>query len=215
MYFKDRLDAAMQLVPLLEKYRNEQGVILAVPRGGVPIGHYLANHFNFPFELLMTKKLGHPQEPEFAIGAVTLEGSVVDEGHDVSPRWVEKETARIRQALQDRYHRFMGERKPLSALEGKTLIVVDDGIATGRTILAAIPMLRMKAPKRIVVAVPVAPPDAAAEFGAVVDDFVCVYSPADFWGVGSFYQNFEQVEDEEVAALLHQLNARGNRGQRS
>ncbi|MBK9013957.1 MAG: phosphoribosyltransferase [Saprospiraceae bacterium] len=207
MYFRNRFDAAQQLAPLLEKYRNEKGVILAVPRGGVPIGHYLAKYFGFPLELLLTKKLGHPLQPEFAIGAVTLEDSFVDEGFDLPPDFIEKEITRIRKELQRRYKSFMGDRKPID-LKGKTVIVVDDGIATGRTIMAAIKLLRKKQPKWLVVAVPVAPPSAASEFEGLVDDFICVYTPEDFFGVGGFYEDFEQVEDSEVMALLRELNGR-------
>ncbi len=207
MYFRNRFDAAQQLAPLLEKYRNEEGVILAVPRGGVPIGHYLAKYFGFPLELLLTKKLGHPLEPEFAIGAVTLEDSFVDEGFDLPPDFIEKEITQIRKALERRYKSFMGDRQPID-LKGKTVIVVDDGIATGRTIMAAIKLLRKKQPKRLVVAVPVAPPSAASEFEGLADDFICVYTPEDFFGVGGFYEDFEQVEDSEVMALLLELNGR-------
>ncbi|MCF8245033.1 MAG: hypothetical protein K9J37_11355 [Saprospiraceae bacterium] len=207
MYFKNRLDAARQLVPLLEKYRNEKGVILAVPRGGVPIGHYLANYFRFPLELLLTKKLGHPLQPEFAIGAVTLEDSFVNEGYNLSPRFIEDEIKRIRAELQRRYDAFMDGRKPID-LKGKTVIVVDDGIATGRTIMAAIKLLRKRQPKRLVVAVPVAPPETARELKPLVDDFVCLHMPASFLGVGGFYEDFEQVGDSEVMALLRELNSR-------
>jgi putative phosphoribosyl transferase len=207
MYFKDRLDAAMQLVPLLEKYKNEAGVVLAVPRGGVPIGYYLAKHFGFPLELLLTKKLGHPLQPEFAIGAVTLEDSFVDDDYDLSPDFIQAEIKRIRQELLRRYKAFMGDRQP-TELKDKTVIVVDDGIATGRTIKAAIKLLRRKEPKQLIVAVPVAPANTGQEFAGLVDDFICVYSPDEFYGVGAFYEDFEQVEDNEMMALLHELNTR-------
>ena len=207
MYFRNRLDAARQLAPLLEKYRNEEGVVLAVPRGGVPIGHYLAKYFNFPLELLLTKKLGHPNQPEFAIGAVTLEDSFVEDRYNVPPDYIEKEVKRIRKELQLRYEKFMGGRQPVD-LKGKTVIVVDDGIATGQTILATLQLLRNKQPKRLVVAVPVASPEAAAEFEALVDDFVCLYTPVQFYGVGAFYDDFEQVGDAEVVTLLRELNNR-------
>ncbi|MBL7724525.1 MAG: phosphoribosyltransferase [Chitinophagaceae bacterium] len=205
MYFIDRYDAATQLIPLLEKYRNEKGVILAVPRGGVPIGYYLAKHFNFPLDLLMTKKLGHPANGEFAIGAVSLEGSIVEETKGVPEQYIREETQRIREQLEERYKKFMGDKKPVD-IKGKTVIVVDDGIATGRTILSTIKLLRKKEPGKIVVAVPVSSGEAAKRIKQVVDDFICLHTPYPFYGVGNFYDDFSQVEDEEVLQLLNELN---------
>jgi predicted phosphoribosyltransferase len=210
MYFKDRYDAAMQLAQHLEKYKREEGVILAVPRGGVPIGYYLARHLDFSLDLLMTKKLGHPYNEEYAIGAVGLEDSIVEDlAHDIPEGYIEQEIARIRQQLEERYKQFMGEKKPTD-IRDKIVIVVDDGIATGRTILATLKMLRSKHPKRLVVAVPVASREAAARIRQEVDDFICLYIPSPFYGVGRFYQNFSQIEDSEVMILLKELNARGH-----
>ncbi len=202
MQFKDRLDAAKQLAPLLEKYAGEDGVILAIPRGGVPIGHYLARQLHFPMELLMTKKLGHPQQPEYAIGAVSLEGEFVQRNLNVPAQYIENQVKNIRRKLQSRYKKFMGDRQPVD-LKGKTVIIVDDGIATGRTILATLPILRQKQPKRLVVAVPVAPGEVAEMFEEVVDEFVCVHTPEQFFGVGQFYEDFDQVPDGQVVQLVN------------
>lgn len=207
MYFIDRYDAAMQLVPLLEKYKNKEGVILAVPRGGVPIGYFLAKHFDFPLDLLMTKKLGHPANGEFAIGAVSLEGSIIEETKGVPEQYIREETQRIRVQLEERYKKFMGNKKPVD-IKGKIVIVVDDGVATGRTILSAIKILRNKEPQKIVVAVPVAPAESAKRIKQLVDDFICLHTPYPFYGVGNFYDDFSQVEDEEVLQLLNELNDR-------
>src|SRR5688572_14816629 len=114
MYFTDRYDAAMQLASRLEKYKNEPGVILAVPRGGVPIGYYLAKHLDFVLDLLMTKKLGHPVNEEFAIGAVGLEDSIIEEAYDLPQEYIEKQIIRIRDQLKDRYKIFMGNREPVN-----------------------------------------------------------------------------------------------------
>jgi len=208
MYFSDRYDAAMQLAPLLEKYKKEKGVILAVPRGGVPIGYYLAKYLDFPLDLLMTKKLGHPGNEEFAIGAVSLEGSVVEETMGVPEQYIREETRRIREQLKERYIKFMGNKEPVD-IKGKIIIVVDDGVATGRTILSTIKILRNKEPRKIVVAVPVASEEAADRIKEVVDDFICLHTPYPFYGVGRFYADFTQVEDEDVLLLLNELNARG------
>ncbi len=208
MYFSDRYDAARQLAPLLEKYKKEKGVILAVPRGGVPIGYYLAKYLDFPLDLLMTKKLGHPGNEEFAIGAVSLEGSVVEETMGVPEQYIREETRRIREQLKERYIKFMGNKEPVD-IKGKIIIVVDDGVATGRTILSTIKILRNKEPRKIVVAVPVASEEAADRIKEVVDDFICLHTPYPFYGVGRFYADFTQVEDEDVLLLLNELNARG------
>lgn len=205
MYFFDRIDAAEQLVPLLEKYKNQDCVVLAVPRGGVPMGCHIAQKLGFPLDLLMTKKIGHPNNLEYAIGAVSLEGTLRDEEQDVSEDYIQYETQRIRKQLQDRYHRFMPDKKPLD-LTHKIVIVVDDGIATGYTILAAIELLRKKKPAKIVVAVPVAPPDSANKVRKQVDDFICLYTPVSFYGVGRFYENFEEVTDDKVIQLLKQMD---------
>jgi putative phosphoribosyl transferase len=205
MYFFDRIDAAEQLVPLLVKYKNQNCVVLAVPRGGVPMGFHIAQKLGFPLDLLMTKKIGHPNNPEYAIGAVSLEGTLRDKEQDVSEDYIQYETQRIRKQLQNRYQRFMPDKKPLE-LTHKIVIVVDDGIATGYTILAAIELLRKKKPAKIVVAVPVAPPDSANKVRKQVDDFICLYTPVSFYGVGRFYENFEEVTDDKVIQLLKQMD---------
>lgn len=208
MYFIDRYDAAMQLAPHLEKYKNQEGVILAVPRGGVPIGYYLAKHLDFPLDLLMTKKLGHPANEEFAIGAVGIEDSIIEETFMMPEEYIEEETKRIRKELIERYKKFMGDSEPVN-IRNKIVIVVDDGIATGRTILATLKMLRSKHPKKLVVAVPVASIEAVERIKKEVDNFICLYTPELFFGVGGFYEDFSQTSDEEVMMLLKELNARG------
>lgn len=206
MYFIDRHDAARQLAVRLEQYKQEDAVILAVPKGGVPVGYYLAKHFGFPLDLLMTKKIGHPHNKEYAIGAVNLENSIIEEP-DMPEGYIEKETNRIRKELADRYKIFMGNRTPVN-IENKVVIVVDDGIATGRTILATIKMLRLQHPKKLIVAVPVSSTLAARRIRKEVDDFVCLYTPIPFFGVGGFYKNFAQITDQEVIMLLKELNKR-------
>jgi putative phosphoribosyl transferase len=208
MYFTDRYDAAMQLAIRLERYKDEDGVILAVPRGGVPIGYYLARHLNFVLDLLMTKKIGHPSNEEYAIGAIGLEESIMEEITGIPNEYLEKETIRIRQQLKEQYLKFMGRNEPTD-IKGKIVIVVDDGIATGRTILATLKMLRNKKPRKLVVAVPVASMQAAERIEKEVDEFICLYTPSPFYGVGRFYQDFSQVDDDEVVNLLKELNERG------
>jgi putative phosphoribosyl transferase len=207
MYFIDRYDAAMQLAVKLEKFKNEEGVILAVPRGGVPIGYYLAKHLDFTLDLLMTKKIGHPSHEEYAIGAIGMEDIILEDTEGIPTVYIEEQTARIRDALKERYKKFMGEKVPVN-IHDKVVIVVDDGVATGRTILATLKMLRNKQPKKLVVAVPVASPQAAKRIAEQVDEFICLYTPTHFLGVGGFYEDFTQTTDEEVIGLLKELNAR-------
>lgn len=209
MYFKDRYDAARQLSKKLEKYRGRDGIVMAIPRGGVPIGYVIAKHLDFDLDLLMTKKLGHPNNPEFAIGAVGLEDAIIEEREGIPQEYIDKETARIHRQLKERYKHFMGERKPAD-IRGKIVIVVDDGVATGRTILATLKMLRSRQPQKLVVAVPVASEQAAERISKEVDEFICLYTPFPFYGVGRFYTDFTQTTDEEVKTLLNQLNTRGH-----
>ncbi len=207
MIFKDRRDAAFKLIPHLEKYKNDKGVVLVIPRGGVPLGFYVAKHFNFPVDLLMAKKIGHPNNKEFAIGSVSLEGRVLDPHFMVDMDYIESETARIRKTLTERYREFMGHQKPVE-LKGKTVIIIDDGVATGNTMLASIELIKHKEPAKVIVAVPVAAPTAAAKLKASVNDFICLQVPDDFAAVGQFYADFSEVSDEEVISLLNELSAR-------
>jgi putative phosphoribosyl transferase len=202
MYFNDRLDAAEQLVPHLKGYKNRDCIVLAIPRGGVPMGCHIAKALNFPFDLLMTKKIGHPHNPEYAIGAVSLEGRLIDENSGIHSEYIEFETIRLRKLMQERYKKLMGNQKPLS-VKGKILIIVDDGIATGYTLLAAIELLRKKEPNKIVVAVPVAPIDSALRVKKQVDDFICLYTPFSFYNISSFYNDFSEVSDEMAGQSIH------------
>ncbi|MDE3183537.1 MAG: phosphoribosyltransferase [Bacteroidota bacterium] len=208
-YFTNRYDAAMQLAKKLEKYKGEEGVVLAVPRGGVPIGFYIAKHLHFDLDLLMSKKLGHPYNEEFAIGAVGLEDEIIEETQGISPEYIDEEVANIHSQLKERYKKFMGNKQPVD-INGKIVIVVDDGVATGRTILATLEMLRRKNPRKLIVAVPVSSQEAAERIRRVVDEFICLHTPFPFYGVGRFYKDFSQTTDEEVIALLQELNASGH-----
>jgi putative phosphoribosyl transferase len=206
MIFRDRASAAHALIPLLEKFRSNDCIVFAVPRGGVPVGAIVARHFGFPLEPLLTKKIGYPGNPELAIGAVSLDSYVLDPHFQLPEAYVEAEIRRIRDVLAGRYRQFMGDHRPADPA-GKTVILVDDGIATGNTLLAAVKMMRHKHPSRIVVAVPVAPPSSASTIRNAVDEFICLDTPEDFFGVGQFYEDFSQVTDEEAVQLLKETNA--------
>lgn len=202
MLFRNRIDAAQQILPLLEQYRGKDAVILAVPRGGVPIGSYLARELRLPLDLLWVKKLGHPLNGEVAIGAVSLEGHVVDMDYNVDPKYVAREIGRIHELLQERRRELTGGRAP-QTLAGKVVIIVDDGVATGKTLVAATRMLRKQNPAKIVIAVPVSAPSGKEEIGALADEFITVAEPLDFMGVGMYYRDFTQVSDDEVRKLLN------------
>jgi predicted phosphoribosyltransferase len=200
--FADRKDAAIQLSKALIAYRGSNTLVMAVPRGGVPVGAVVARRLDLPLEIIMVKKLGHPANPEFAIGSVSLRGVRIDRAStDVSEDYIRQETGRIRKELERRQTLFCGS-DTLYPVTDKTVILVDDGIATGSTLLAAIDDLREAGAARIVVAVPVAPPAAANVFQAACDEYIVLHEPRDFSGVGQFYANFGQVSDEEAASIL-------------
>jgi putative phosphoribosyl transferase len=206
--FGNRHDAARKLIPHLRKYCNEQGAVMAVPRGGVPIGYVIAKEFNLPLQLLMTKKIGHPINPEVAIGSVGLEDQFVDVTVGIPLRYINEQVQLIRKSLKDRYTHFMGDSPPVT-IENKIVIITDDGVATGHTILGSIRMMRQRHPKKIVVAVPVAPVETAKKMRLYVDDFICIHEAEDFRGVGEYYSDFSEVTDEEVISLLREANKFG------
>jgi predicted phosphoribosyltransferase len=177
-----------------------------VPRGGVPVAFMVAERLKLPVDLVLTKKIGHPLNKEFAIGAASLTDHFVVERDDVSQGYVKEELTRIRSVLKDMYQRYMGGTVPLS-LEGKTVIVVDDGIATGNTILGTVNLLRKSKPAKIVIAAPVASRSAVEKLEKEVDEVVVVFIPDFFSGVGAFYEDFSQVEEEEVMWCLSKMRS--------
>jgi predicted phosphoribosyltransferase len=198
---QDRKEAGMLLSEKLEKYQGTDSIILAVPRGGVPIGYEISKNLHLPLDIILSKKIGHPLNKEFAIGAVSLDSSFIDEHPEIPSAYIESEIKKLRESLKDKYNLYMGDRKPID-VKGKTVIVVDDGIATGNTLLACIAMLRKSNPQKIVVAVPVVPFDTVKIFQQKADEFVYLIASKDFRGVGGFYENFEQVNDDEAIRML-------------
>ena len=200
--FRDRDDAGKQLAKKLSAYQDTDAVVLAIPRGGVPIGEIIARKLHLPLDLALSKKIGHPLHHEYAIGAVSLRGSTINPGNnDVPGVYIENEIKKLRQNLQQRYALFKGSELPVD-LKSRKVIVTDDGIATGSTILSTIDMIKQQGASEIVVAVPVAPADAVEKLKSVADQVIVLTIPAYFVGVGQFYHDFTQVEDEEVIRLL-------------
>lgn len=203
--YKDRIEAGNILATKLKDYSETNAVILAIPRGGIPLGYIISEKLNLPLEVVLSKKIGHPLHKEFAIGAVTLNSSILsDAAADISPKYIEEETKNIRSLLKKRYDDYYGDRERLK-LKDMILILVDDGIATGNTMLSIIKMLHDEQPKKIVVAIPVAPYDSIKKLQAspYVDEVICPLIPDYFQAVGQFYQNFDQVSDTEVKQLLN------------
>ena len=199
---KDRIEAGLLLSEKLKKYQNSNSVVLAVPRGGVPVAAIIAKSLHLPLDIVLSKKIGHPYNKEFAIGAVSMDSMVIDGNPDVPKEYIETEIARLRKLMQEKYEIYMGNRTPLE-IKGKNVIIVDDGIATGNTLLVSINMLRKRNPAKIIVAVPVIPFDTVPIFKKNTDEFVYLIASKYFMGVGGFYEDFNQVEDAEVIQLLN------------
>jgi putative phosphoribosyl transferase len=207
MIFRNRQQAGQLLASRLEKYANREDVIvLGVPRGGVPVAFEVAKALNLPLDIFVLRKLGVPGREELAFGAVGSGGVRV-----LNPNTVEQfrisdvDIAAVTRAewqeLKRREEMYRGDRSPLE-VRGRTVILVDDGIATGSSVLAAIHALRQMRPAAIVVGTPVAPPNTVSRLQHEVNELVCVEMPHSFYGVGQFYANFSQVSDEEVNELL-------------
>jgi putative phosphoribosyl transferase len=204
--FVDRHDAGRRLAALLEPLRHEQPVVAGLPRGGVPVAAEVARALGAPLDVVVVRKIGAPQNSEYAIGAVA-EGGVhvlgrrVGRAADLSGSELDALIARAEHQLEERVRRYRGSREPI-ALDGRTVIVVDDGLATGRSALAAVDSLRKRGAARVILAAPVASREAASMLAAAADELVCVEIPPDLWAVGAWYADFRPTTDEEVAALL-------------
>ncbi|MBI3337362.1 MAG: phosphoribosyl transferase [Candidatus Staskawiczbacteria bacterium] len=206
MFFAiNRQEAGKLLAKELHDYKGTDTVVYALPRGGVVLGFQVAKALNVPLDIIITRKIGHPDNPEYAVCAVTEEGESVCNEFEKSlldPVWLKKEMEKEQEEALRRRKTYLGDRKHIAA-HGKTAIVVDDGIATGLTIFAAIQALKKEKPKKIIVAVPVAPHDMALKLRKEVDDVVTLEDTDNYLGsVGAYYGDFPQVGDQEVIELL-------------
>jgi predicted phosphoribosyltransferase len=206
--FLNRTDAGKQVAQRLLDYKNQEGVVLAVPRGGVVIGFEVAKALDWPMDLLLIKKLGHPKNKEYAIGAASLTDKVIVPHSEVSDEYIENETRKVRERLKEMRFKFLGDQAFIQ-IEEKVVIIVDDGIATGNTILASIELLKKQKPKKIIIAVPVAPERAVETLRKEVDELIVLDVPESFYGIGQFYEDFTQVSDEEVINDLERINRYG------
>lgn len=204
--YRDRRHAGQVLAGALERRAGDDVVVLALPRGGVPIAFEVAARLGAPLDVFVVRKLGVPGHEELAMGAIASGGVQVlsDElikrlGIDAAA--IATVAARERRELARREQAYRGERAPL-AVAGRTVILIDDGLATGATMKAAVAGLRQLGPRQIIVAVPVASQEACAELGELADEIVCLVTPSPFWGVGNWYDDFGQTSDDEVRTLL-------------
>lgn len=200
--FKDREDAGQKLAVALSKYKGlTDALVMAIPRGGVVPGYIVARELKLPLDVMLVKKLGYPGDPELAIGAVSMDGTVVSTRMGVSSEYIREEATAIQHLLGERYRMYRGE-KPAPDPRDKTVILVDDGVATGSTLIAAVKLLRRQQAARVIVAVPVAPDDTLERIRQIADEVICLESHEDFYAIGLYYGEFSQVSDEEVKRLL-------------
>lgn len=208
MQFVDRVEAGRQLAAKLSKYRG-QAVVYGLPRGGVVTGAEIAKELEVPLDLILVRKIGHPANPEYAICAVAEDGEPVcneSERANVPDQWFKITLSEARAENERRRQEYFPEDYQAPRVTGKIAILVDDGIATGLTMEAAVEAVRMRNPKKIVVAVPVAPADSVEDLQVAADEVIMLDNPENFRGaVGAHYQNFPQVEDDEVIELLGEV----------
>jgi putative phosphoribosyl transferase len=210
--YRDRVDAALRLAAVLQERPLRSPLVLAIPRGGLVLGAVLAQKLNAELDVVLSRKLRAPNNPEVAIGAVAETGQVTlncygEENHKEWEKHIAQETEDQLQLIAHR-KRFFREVRPHACVHGRSVIVTDDGIATGSTMLAALQVIRSQEPYEVLVAVPVAAPDRLKEVGAYCDEVVCPHAPEHFWAIGSFYLDFRQVSDEEVLLLLSENYSR-------
>lgn len=207
MTFKNRIDAGQKLAKALEKYQDSNPIIFGLTRGGVPVAQEVAKKLHAPLAPLIIRKIGHPTNPEYAVGAISSGGEIAvneTETSTLSPSWLQKESQKQKAEAERRVNLFI-KNHPLKSLVGKTAIIVDDGIATGLTMQAAIKEIKKYQPTKLIIAAPVAPKDILETIKKEVDECVVLDVPIFFLGaVGSYYNDFSEVTDDNVLKILKQ-----------
>jgi putative phosphoribosyl transferase len=203
--FNDRNDAAIQLAEALKQYRGQNPLVLAIPRGAVPMAKVIADELGGRFDVVLVRKLRAPFQPELAIGSVDESGWAYIASHaastGASQDYIESEKQVQMETIRNRRNQYTPIRPPIDPA-GRIVIVIDDGLATGATMISALHGLRARKPTKLICAVPVAPPETLKKVAALADEVVCLESPEYFMAVGQFYRNFSQVEDDEVIEIL-------------
>lgn len=208
MIFRDRSDAGQRLACQLRELSAHDTIVLALPRGGVAVGCEVAEMLRVPLDIVVVRKLGVPSQKELAMGAISTDGvrilnrRVVEE-LGISAEEIERVTSREMRELERQEHEYRGNRESVQ-VNGSTSIVVDDGVATGAVMHAAVAALRLKRPKRVVIAVPVAASSMCEGLQKIAEKVVCLYAPVNFQSVGQYYDDFSQVTDEQVRKFLEQ-----------
>jgi len=204
--FRDRLDAGRKLAELLTDFKGERCAVIAIPRGGVAIGYVVASELDAPLEVTVPRKIGAPGDPELAVGAVAEDGTIYVEESvaktlGVRDEWIRMEAERELEEVKRRIAVYR-EGRPLPDLREYVVIIVDDGVATGATMIATARFLRKMGPRKVVIAVPVAPPEILPKLSSEADDVRCVATPSPFFAIGQFYRDFSQLSDSEVLEYL-------------
>lgn len=209
MIFNDRIAAAQKLAEALSDYRDKHALVLAIPRGSVPMAKLIAERLHGEMDVVLVRKLGAPGNPEFAIGSVDESGWVYLTEYTAKvgadDLYVQREVAAQMETMRRRRAQYTPTRPPVDPA-GRIVIVIDDGLATGSTMIAALHALRNRKPAQLICAVPVAPPETIQKLHGKADRIVCLSTPADFYAVGQFYRDFPQVSDDEVIACLTETN---------
>jgi putative phosphoribosyl transferase len=206
LLFKNREEAGKKLAKALVQFKGNDAVVLGIPRGGVVVANEVARVLEAPLDIVVTRKIEAPGEPEYGLGAVTQEGDVIMDAKaaqsmGASSEYIEGQVRKKREEVRERMERLRPE-SPYPQLESKVVIIVDDGIATGSSMGAAVASVKKRSPKKIVVAVPVAPAEAKEALARGGTEVVCLETPWPFFAIGEFYQDFGQVEDGEVRRIM-------------
>jgi len=210
MLFKDRADAGKKLAQMLEKYKGKNAIVLALPRGGVIVAAEVAKFLALPLDAIITKKIGAPGNPEYAVGAISEGGEIIKSWleKEISEDYLKSEAKNLKNEISRRIKLYR-ENRDLPDLKNKIVILVDDGIATGLSIEAALQEIKKRHPSKIILAIPVAAPDVVDHFQKEVSELVILATPDPFWAVGRFYEEFGEVSDEEVIAALSEQEPLG------
>ncbi len=214
-FFVDRVDAGKRLASALKNFSGKKGIVLAIPRGGVVVGYMISKALNLPLDIIIPRKIGAPDNPELAIGAVAEDGTTILDQNlikylGVDREYVIEETERQKQEIKRRLKLYRQDAS-YPDLKGLDVIVVDDGIATGSTMKAALSSVKNRGAASITVAIPVGPPSTINELEKMANRVLCLYTPEFFQAIGEFYKDFSQTSDEEVISLLQENKRNINR----